>query len=433
MAGALLALSLAAAITVLEVVEAQPALVLPLAVAVPLACLLLVRPRWSLAVFAALVWASIGRGVLGGLPSPVEVGGLLLLGVATWFALAELRLAGIVALACALVALPVLAAGLLAPAGPSVDLGALQDLALVFVASFCARSVSDVDRVTVALACLGIVLGLGAAWSVLVGPTALFPLNEVEGGVEATARAAGPFGESNFFALSLAALVPIALYQLARGGRRRALGVASLACLLAGLLATGSRGGVVAALFALAAYATVVPGRGLRRAAVATVVAALALLPLFAAQAADSQGRDVGRRATENRIALAMFAEHPVTGVGPRRYEENYRDYARRIGNDPRANREPHSLPLEIAAEQGLAGLLGWVAAALLVARLVAREAWRTELGRAVIVAMGAFAVGGLFLHGSQLELLYLLAGLAVALAAAPSRAAAAARSGGAA
>src|SRR5439155_11568029 len=124
-----------------------------------------------------------------------------------------------------------------------------------------------------------------------------------------------------------------------------------------------------AALFAIVAVGGAVPFRKLRIAAALVVVAGLAVTPVFAAQTKSAGTRSVGGRITENRIAIAMFTDHPLTGVGAAQYDFLYRDYARRIGNDPRYFRQPHSLPLQIAAEQGLVRLRAWLVAAVVTMR----------------------------------------------------------------
>jgi O-antigen ligase len=114
-----------------------------------------------------------------------------------------------------------------------------------------------------------------------------------------------------------------------------------------------------------------------------------------------------------------MLADHPLLGVGPGNYPTFYRDYSRRIGNDARVQREPHSLPLEIAAEQGAAGLLGWTLMIVgLVGYALRRGVARRPAGRTVLLALATYATGSLFLHGSALRLAYLLIGMLIAVAA---------------
>jgi O-antigen ligase len=230
-------------------------------------------------------------------------------------------------------------------------------------------------------------------------------------------RAAGPFEEANFFALSMAALLPFALRVAARGGAWPALGLPASLCLLAGVLATGSRGGFVAVIAGVVVFGLWTRQRRLLWTSGATLLAAVVLLPIFASQVESSSQRTVTGRATENLVALAMLADHPLTGVGPGQYMFLYRDYSRRIGNDPRPVRASHSLPLEIAAEQGvvgLAGLLGVVLAVISTARR--RSAHRTLAGQAVLCSLLVYAIGSIFLHGSQLRLPYMLIGLVLAL-----------------
>jgi teichuronic acid biosynthesis protein TuaE len=267
------------------------------------------------------------------------------------------------------------------------------------------------------LVVLGIVLGTGAMWSVLVGPTALFPLAIDETGGEAS-RAAGPFGEPNFFALSLAIIVPLAMHLVAQGGALRLLGYASVLAVTGGVLAAGSRAALITVVVAV--LAALLAGQARRaRGVLVVVLAALAVLvPVFAGQAGSSAERTVSGRATENLIAVAMFAEHPLTGVGPGGYTVLYRDYARDIGNDPRELRHAHSLPLEIAAEQGVVGIAAWLVAGLVLWRLVvARGVWHVPVGRALVLCLGAYGFNSLFLHGSQMRVLMMLVGALIALA----------------
>jgi O-antigen ligase len=403
--------SVAATVAGLQVMAVNPRVGPILVGGAALGIALAWRPAWIVPAFLALTWCSIEVAVFGGLPSPVETGGMVLLGAVAWRSLSHVERARTPLLVAALIATPAAASALLAGAG-AADLSELRDLAFLFIAALGLRTVADVRRATIALAAVGVLLGAGAALSVLV-PV----VTEEAVGASALPRAAGPFGEPNFFALSMAALIPIALLNVAAGGARRLLGAVSVVALLAGVLATGSRGGLLASGVAILAMALVAGGGRTRAAAVAALVTVAALLPLFAAQARGSESRTLSGRATENRIALSMFADHPLAGVGPGEYPVLYRDYARRIGDDPRSGRAAHSLPLQIAAEQGVAGLVGWAAAlAVALGAALRRGAWQSLMGRAVLISAATYLVGSLFLHGSQLRLLFVLAGMALAL-----------------
>jgi O-antigen ligase len=335
---------------------------------------------------------------------------------------------------CALIALPIVATGLVSFQGSHVPFEPLKDVAFLFAVALCVRGREGVERSTVALAVVGVFLGVGAVYSVLAHPLPLFPLDThpYDPTIAVGRRAAGPFGDPNFFALSLAALVPLAMYLVSREGARRILGIVAAVCLIGGVFASGSRGALIAATLSLVGFAVLSGAPALRRITLLVVVIGVVLVPVFASQVQSSEQRTVAGRATANLVAIAMFADHPASGVGPRRYPDLYRGYARRIGNDAQEpsqfnsieRREAHSLPLEIAAEQGLIGIAGWLAAAILLIRLAAAAGVaRSLLGRSVILSICAYMVGSLFLHGADLRALYMLVGLLLALAgAAPKK-----------
>jgi O-antigen ligase len=382
---------------------------------------LLARPQWLVPLFVGLTWTAIGRGTFGGLPTPVEVGGPLLFGAAAWFALPRLRFARDVAVVAALLGVPVVVAGLLSPVYPHLETGVFKDLTFVAIVALGLRSLRDVEHVAVVLCVTGIVLAVGAVYSIVVGPIGPFAVvdeGSAELGTEAL-RAAGPFQDPNFFGLSLAAIVPFAMYQARTTGWGRLFAAVTIAALLAGVLATGSRGALLAFAVGLVVFGFSSPERSLRLATLATIVAAVAMIPLFATQAETSASRSVEGRATENLVALHMFADHPLSGVGPGEYPGLYTLYTRDVGNDPRPLRLPHSLPLQIAAEQGLVGILGWLTAfSILLRYVVVRRMWHSSIARAVMTSLLAYLVGSLFLHGGQLRIVYMLIGMLLALIA---------------
>ncbi len=418
----LLVLGVCLALTTLELIALEPKLLWVLAVGGPLALALLTWPSWIVPAFIGLTYTSIGSSFFGGLPSPIESGAVVLLGLAAWRARTARHVARDAAVVTTLLALALAGTALVGSGGLGGLVDLLKPLLFLPLAALCLRGREDVERTVVVLVVLGVVLGAGAMWSVLVGPTALFPLAVDETGGEAS-RAAGPFGEPNFFALSLAIVVPLAMHLVAQGGLRRALGYASVLAVTGGVLAAGSRAALLTVVVAV--LAGLLAGQARRaKGAVLVVLAALAVLvPVFAGQAGSSAERTVSGRATENLIAVAMFADHPLTGVGPGGYPVLYRDYARDIGNDPRALRHAHSLPLEIAAEQGLVGLGAWLVAGLLLWRLVVvRRVWQLPVGRALVLCLGAYGFNSLFLHGSQMRVLMMLVGALIALAWARDR-----------
>jgi O-antigen ligase len=410
-------IALAFAVAALQTLDQRPGILPAFFIAGALVPLLITRPAWIVPVFLAVTWMWIGQSFFGGF-SPVTMGSFVLLPLAAWLAIKRRMLARETFTVFAFFALSLVATTLLGARGTDgISSGPFKDLAFLFIAALCVRTWRDTDRTAVALVVAGIFLGLGAVYSVRVHPTTLFPLDEtpdIYGNLPAGApRAAGPFGESNFFALSLAVLVPFCLYMVGQGGRRLWLGATGVLVLIAGDLAAQSRGGALAIGFGIVVMGLASKQRRMRAAAIALILAVIPLGVAFSAQISESTGRDVSGRATENLVALHMFEDHPVTGVGPDQYPFYYRDYTRQYGNDPRYQRAPHSLPLQVAAEQGIVGIVAWLGVIVLLIRFIfSTGVWRDPLGRAIVTSIGSYGVASLFLHGSQIRLLYVLLGL---------------------
>jgi len=413
-------LAIAGALVTLDLLEQKSSLVPAFFVAAALFPVLLLHPRWIVPVFLAFTWTSIGRTDLGGL-SPVNYGSYVLLPLALWYGWSTRReQARATLIVFALIGLPLLATGLVSILGREIPTDWFKDLAFLFIAGICLRR-EDVEPTIIALVLVGIFLSLGGVYTVRVHPTSLFPLDASDCAVghacNDAPRAAGPFGDSNFFALSLATLMPMALYLVGRGGWRQRLGLVGVLCLIAGIYSTGSRGGALAGGAAIVVVSLLSDNRRIRLAGIGSVVAAGLLLLLFSAQASSASSRTTTGRATENLIAWAMFKDHPLVGVGPDQYPNLYSLYTPKIGDDNRAVRDPHSLPLQIAAEQGIVGLLGWLGAIIFLTRLtLARRVWDDPVGRIVILSIVTYMVGSLFLHGSELRLLWILAGMLIAV-----------------
>jgi O-antigen ligase len=140
-----------------------------------------------------------------------------------------------------------------------------------------------------------------------------------------------------------------------------------------------------------------------------------------AAGAADPSGLG---RASEMPAAVQMFADRPLGGVGHRNYPQLYQDYSAWIGLDPRREpREAHSLYLEVASETGMLGLgVLTIGLALARARIVRGrrqlQAGSATHGLLMLDALGlaltAFLITSVFLHGAYPRVFWLLLGLAL-------------------
>lgn len=248
-------------------------------------------------------------------------------------------------------------------------------------------------------------------------------------------RAQGPLSEANFFAQTLVMAMPLAV-GLALVARRRLTKFAALAAFVvtvAGVALTGSRGGAIAAA-AVLLMLPLIPGVRVRLLAVsATLMVAVVLLAVpgylnrltslaqVEAVASGSPDVDVSiqGRVVENLIAVQMFVDHPIVGVGPGNYPVLYRAYAADyLGFQSRGSRPPHSLPLQLLAEVGVIGMatfgavIGFLLLALWRARQVAQRP-EAVIAMACFVALGGYLVSGLFLHPAYLRFLWLVLGVA--------------------
>jgi len=271
---------------------------------------------------------------------------------------------------------------------------------------------------------------------------------------EATARAAGPIGDPNYFAQILVPAVAIGYVAFGRESPRlRLLAMSMTWVVVAGILLTYSRGAIIALAFVFVAMVAFGYVRARWLVALAAVVPLLAaMVPSYTErvqslataiggageQSGSSRQADVATqgRVGEVKTAAYVFVDHPIIGVGPGVFPLYYQDYAERHGIEAHDRslvasrlgeqppRQAHSMPLAIAADLGLIGLavMTWLFAAVLWA--LSRARWRSHLAlsdaaTALLLAVGSYLVAGLFLtlgFERYLWLLVALGGVAVRL-----------------
>ena len=257
---------------------------------------------------------------------------------------------------------------------------------------------------------------------------------EVLGGTGNSLRAAGPFTDDpNAYAQYLVVAVAVAAGLLITVGRRwspplRWSAGGAIASIVVAIAQSASRGAMVG-LVVVGVIVMALDGLRRRRVAIIGVAVLVLLLSplgigsrlstLTAAAGSATTTTDSGLRgrASEMLAAVDMFVDHPVTGVGYGTYNDRYLDYSRRLGIDNRYEpRSAHSLPLEIAAEQGLIGIGAWLAfiafAVVVVSGLRRRSA---ELGTPFALALAGFATTAVFLHDVHPRLMWTLVGLTLA------------------
>ena len=202
---------------------------------------------------------------------------------------------------------------------------------------------------------------------------ALAVIDFASGGGQRMVGIAEPyFGDPNDLALSLVLVLPLA-WWLGSVVQTRLARFAAYACMLvlvSGIVATQSRGGLLALLAAIAVM-VFRQGRERRGTLLLTVAAATALsVVILPADVFDryltitkyQQDESAMIRLAVWNAGMQMFADHPLTGVGAGTFETVYGQ--RYIDRKSAGNiwRAAHSSYVEIAAELGLIGLIIWLA-----------------------------------------------------------------------
>jgi O-antigen ligase len=118
-------------------------------------------------------------------------------------------------------------------------------------------------------------------------------------------------------------------------------------------------------------------------------------------------------------VGTRMFADHPIVGVGAGNFPVHYLDYAASVGLVVSGQQlSPHNLYLEVAAEQGLIGVVvfGGIVVGAFGSTRRARSALvdagadhTAQLVEGVRNALVGYLVASLFLHAAYPQMLWLL------------------------
>ena len=285
----------------------------------------------------------------------------------------------------------------------------------------------------------------GALLSVLIG-IVVGSLNSDATAVDtATAiqgRLQGGGGDPNYLAAGLVPAIVLAagLIGQLRDPVVRICLLVTIALLTAGLAATQSRGGLVAAVVAAMA-ALVLQRRKLASVAVLGLVA-LSAVGWFASspgaweRVSDFDGGGTGRTELWT-VGWRIFEDHPVTGVGLNNFRAESSSYVREPGRLEFVHliaERPgvaHNSYLQLLAEAGLVGLLlfltavaGCVRAAWQAVRRfeAAGQASLAALTRSLLVAIAGMLAASFFLSNATDARLWVLLALGPALLAVARR-----------
>ena len=248
----------------------------------------------------------------------------------------------------------------------------------------------------------------------------------------ATARHAGPADDPNFWGRLLILAVPLAVALAVdawqRKTKRAALGWSGCVLLLmGGLYLTQSRGSLLGLAVAAVLWLAIA-GPKPRKALILAplVVILLAALPGVGSRIAtlteltDSSSRasdySLVERTAAQEVTLAIFDENPALGVGPANIPIVWDLYKGETDLEIRRQVAPHNLYLQLAAESGVLGVIGWLVfflgALALAVRIVLASPIRARgviprdrlLAAAVLAGLVGWAVASIFLHLSFLR-----------------------------
>jgi O-antigen ligase len=428
------------------------------------ASLLIVRPRTGIVVLVALVYLNLSELLVRfhGFPSIMQAIGVPLV-IGAWVGQGTRSVSRTIAPTPLTVALLAFVFVLFVSSSFAHD-AALADerieehakamlvyflvIALVWSPSLARRATWTLLFAGALIGGIGLIQVLTGEFDSTVGGLGRVKFAQIYGNVFRP-RIAGPVGDPNFYAQIL---IPVAAIGLVLAGhvsdwRRRTTALVCAGLATGGIVLSYSRGALLAVglVAFLAALANRIPMRRLVPAALLGALLLFALQPagltrrmatirefLPGQEEAIDPDSSFGERKLLMTVAWIMFADRPIIGVGAGNYTTHFDAYADETGSAFRqwegvgARRYPHNLYLEIAAETGVIGLLlfgaGIVACFALLRRARLAHTERGDrflvgVARGIEVALVGHLVTSLFLHGAYPRHLWLLFGLAAAVA----------------
>ena len=266
---------------------------------------------------------------------------------------------------------------------------------------------------------------------------------------EGANRYGGPIGLANVWGQVLVALLPFYVYRLISEKKNPVVKLFMLGAIGANLLAivlTGSRGTFIALLVITPIILIELKFRFTNLLPIAVAGALiLVFLPttytnrfvnLLSGQNETGQtitsDEAVVGRLEKMRAGIEMAKDHPFLGVGIGNYSVRYWEYAEKLGLEPaitdiqseEAQRDAHSLYIEIVSETGIFGLATFllfvgflVVGTFNVLQLTKSSTldtnWRFWLAP-IMISLIAYLVSGVVLHGVVFRWFWIIAGLAL-------------------
>lgn len=270
------------------------------------------------------------------------------------------------------------------------------------------------------------------AWAFVIGAS-LTTVYGFVAGLSLAGRFTGGMADPNFLAAALVTAAAIGGFLLAAGerGARRVVLLVCLVILASGLVATGSRGGLIALVITLVVGTALAGSFRSRAVAVVLVVIAVGVgfFVVFASASVKERATSISSSSSAGRtdawqVALAMAKDHPIVGVGLDNYPVVQSRYINGTLNLTdiilfrRLHLEAHNTYLQLLAEVGVIGLglfaalvFGPLRTALQIGG-AARSRSLEALSRGYVVGMIGLLTSYFFLSGLYEKQLWLLLGV---------------------
>ena len=262
-------------------------------------------------------------------------------------------------------------------------------------------------------------------------------------------RLQGPIGDPNYYGQLLVMCLPlvVAIAFVARSPLLRLGGLLGTPLIIAAIFFTFSRGALVSV--AGLAVLTVLLSRHRLSITIAVLIAGgisflaapdlilARLLPVLDAIESAMSGAQaisdpaLAQRVNVMRAGIIMFENNPILGIGIGQFQHNYVDFALANGLDIGAPSQAHNRYIELAAEQGIVGVVvffGMIATVVGVGfaaiRGFRRLGQKCESGLVFGLLLGVmgYLMTAVFLHDDYTRVFWLFASLLVSAYAVSSR-----------
>lgn len=323
-----------------------------------------------------------------------------------------------------------------------------KDIVIVYCILFALRQPSHWKQTTWLIIIITTVLAGFAAYQFITNnyqqtfmDLAAVTMARVDG-VNLTARAGGPVNAPNVWAQILVAVSMLLIFRIlqAKQPLARLIMVVMLGVILYAVLNTYSRAAIVVLVIdviiimlmlkrhvnpfiAVAALAVFMVLYQFLPASYQNRISTLSFVTTETGIYEDSSFRG---RSSEMLTGLAMFAEHPILGVGTANYRPNYQRYAQLVGLEFRAEeRDAHSLYVQVLAETGVLGAIAFFGlifallsalnkACLDIENSPRLQSWLPWMN-AIRMAIMSYLLTSFFLHNAYFRYFWILFAMALA------------------